>query len=54
MIKLKEEKKSTLEDDMYEARVEEALAKWETKTPIEAENNNDNSPKRNKDDDEEK
>lgn len=39
MIKLKETKKSTIEYDIYEAKVEEALAKWDTEIPLEVENN---------------
>jgi hypothetical protein len=35
MIKLKDEEKTDFEQDLYEARVEEALAKWEAAKPSE-------------------
>lgn len=54
MIKLQEAKKSTIEHDIYEARIEEALAKWETEIPSEKETDNINPPKKKRDNNEEK
>ena len=36
MIKLEEQKKTDFEQDLYEAKVEEALAKWEAAKQFEA------------------
>jgi len=53
MIKLKEIRKSTLEQDIYEAKIEEALARWETEAPLESDNDNRNLPKKKEHDNEE-
>jgi hypothetical protein len=51
MIKLEEVRKSTIENDIYDAKIEEALAKWDTEMPFETERNNNKPLKKKKDDD---